>query len=187
MNVHTIEIPKDEALTQLQQYRGLTVEKRRKEDVYFRKLFRMAAEYKLLDVAAALKETGVNEQNQPRLALAKAHWKVVWFDSWWNTFQPMRGHARYKRDIIKLPSNTYPTYGARNNVTIRSAVPFLPPNLRPEDDIENYHILFEVKEWEQYPADPFLLKHVHGWLYAVIGEWELTELERSLLTALQPA
>ena len=52
--------------------------------------------------------------------------------------------------------------------------------------LENYHVLWEVEEWYERrviepPIDPFLLKHIGGTLYAVLAEWDLTELERSVL------
>lgn len=38
---------------------------------------------------------------------------------------------------------------------------------------------------EEMPVDPFLLKHIMGDTYAVIAEWELTELEASLLGSMR--
>jgi hypothetical protein len=63
-------------------------------------------------------------------------------------------------------------------------VPFMPPSVRPKRWLSTYHILFEVERWNTYPADPFLLKHITGWLFVVHAEWDLTELERQLLSGL---
>jgi hypothetical protein len=68
---------------------------------------------------------------------------------------------------------------------LKSAVPHIPANLRPKFKLNNYHILFEVQNWEEYPVDPFLLKRVVGNLFIVIAEWELTELEASLLGSMR--
>jgi len=60
-------------------------------------------------------------------------------------------------------------------------VPPVPPGLRPASAIGNYHVLWEA-EWERVaPADPALLKHIGGDLYAVLAVWDLTELERAVL------
>ena len=46
----------------------------------------------------------------------------------------------------------------------------------------DWHILWEVEKWanQQHNVtpdiDPYLLKHVTGSLYAVIAEWDLTNL-----------
>lgn len=71
-------------------------------------------------------------------------------------------------------------------MTLRSAVPHIPPSIRPEFALSNYHILFEVKEWAVYPVDPFLLRRISGMLFVVEAEWELTELEVMLLSSMQP-
>ena len=63
---------------------------------------------------------------------------------------------------------------------LKSAVPHIPPELRPEHKLENYHILFEAT-WQVYPVDPFLLRRIIGPLFAVVAEWELTALEAELL------
>ena len=67
---------------------------------------------------------------------------------------------------------------------LRTHVPHVPPDVRPRFKLSNYHILFEVKAWEEYNVDPFLLRRIAGHLYVVEAEWELTELEASLLKAL---
>lgn len=66
-------------------------------------------------------------------------------------------------------------------------VPLIPPNLRPKDSLENYHILWDVQgSWfNEPPKDPFLLKHIDGDLFAVIAEWDLTDLEISVLKSLR--
>ena len=63
----------------------------------------------------------------------------------------------------------------------RAMVPLVPPPLRPAHALRNYHVLWEA-DWQQAPpADPALLKHIGGDLYAVLAIWDLTELERAVL------
>jgi hypothetical protein len=48
-------------------------------------------------------------------------------------------------------------------------------------------ILWEVEEWadrrigSRADRDPYLLRHLGGDLWAVLAEWDLTELERAVM------
>jgi len=63
-------------------------------------------------------------------------------------------------------------------------VPYIPPDVRPRFAPINYHILFEVKKWEAYPVDPFLMRRISGMLFIIEGEWELSPLEAELLASM---
>src|SRR5262249_35431596 len=67
-------------------------------------------------------------------------------------------------------------------------VPMVPLDVRPKVGVlEGWHILWEVERWAddeirvQPDIDPYLLKHVTGSFYAVIAEWNLTRLQRSIM------
>lgn len=67
----------------------------------------------------------------------------------------------------------------------RAIVPTIPPPFRPPHNLSGYHILWEA-DWEMAPpADPALLKHLGGDLYAVLAVWDLTELEQAVLGGLR--
>lgn len=182
MNVKTITIDPEIALGKLKEYRNVAIQNRRTEDADFRRLYRAASSGKpILDVSVALKETGVTEKGHPRLALARATWQTVHYFPWRQTFScTSEWHRESKARDIRLPFVDKSWALCRNS--LRTPVPFIPPAIRPQDSLEKYHILFEVPSWEEYSADPFLLRHIAGWLFVVVGEWELTDLERSLLT-----
>jgi hypothetical protein len=87
--------------------------------------------------------------------------------------------------------------GDRNIATRWSAwgamVPVVPPKHRPRPnaDLSKYVLLFEAEEWTwqqppRPPGDPALLKHVGGDIYAVVATWDLTELERLVLSGRRP-
>lgn len=73
-------------------------------------------------------------------------------------------------------------------------VPMLPAEVRPSrGQLKDWFILWEVERWAdrrfrvEPDRDPLLLEHVAGQLYAVLAEWELTDLERAVMAgALRP-
>jgi hypothetical protein len=67
-------------------------------------------------------------------------------------------------------------------------VPMIPADVRPAEGREkDWFVLWEVERWSNEPLlaapdrDPFLLRHVGGDLYAVLAEWNLTDLERAVM------
>lgn len=182
MDVATISVPKEVALAKLSEYAHVRKEQRVSADRELRRLYKWASTHTLINVHQALRETGLNEQGLPKLAFAHANWKTCYWSNFDNYFAPVR-RPRYKSDQIKLPTDTY----HRSSPWMESyaPVPHIPPTIRPDGDLSNYHILFEVKEWKVYPADPFLLKQISGWIFAILGEWDLTDLERSILSGLR--
>ena len=69
-------------------------------------------------------------------------------------------------------------------------VPMVPADVRPETgQLKDWFVLWEVEQWHdnrhtEPPRDPFLLKHIGGTLYAILAEWDLTEVERSIMAEL---
>jgi hypothetical protein len=70
-------------------------------------------------------------------------------------------------------------------------VPIVPPQHRPARGLGERLVLWEVENWEwtsipRPPGDPALLRHVGGDIYAVEAVWDLTELERLVLSGRRP-
>ena len=65
-------------------------------------------------------------------------------------------------------------------VECRARVPMIPPRLRADRALANYHILWEA-EWINPPRDPLLLRHLGKFFYAVLATWDLTPLEQAVL------
>ena len=70
--------------------------------------------------------------------------------------------------------NELPTSG------IRAAVPSIPPHLRP-DRPEKFHILWEAVWEHSPPVDPILLKRITETHFVVVAQWDLTDVEQSVL------
>jgi hypothetical protein len=95
----------------------------------------------------------------------------------------------YPREAI---DPAYPGY--RGSLTSYALVPMVPPDvldeLRAEDrsrQLKHYVTLWEVEAWADQPItatpdiDPYLLKRVADDLFAVVGEWDLTDVERAIM------
>lgn len=137
----------------------------------------------------------------PAIAVARADGKFAWSDGIKpNGSLTILGKRTVstmnRRHRISLPAGTFPE--AEREEPFRShlgwgmegahfnaLIPPVPPLLRPKHHLRNYHVLFEA-DWQRAPGpppgDPALLKHVGGDLYAVLAVWDLTEVERAVLS-----
>lgn len=124
----------------------------------------------------------------PRLAVARADATRVWSQG---VNSEGECEIRTKRNLgpnnrvdrMTLRGLESPPVSA-NWRWVQAIVPIVPPPLRPAVHLRNYHVLWEA-EWSPEPSppyDPALLKHLGGDLYAVVAIWDLTELERAVLS-----
>lgn len=193
MNVTTITIDQEEARRKVRDYAALDA--RTVEDELLIGAYRAAAEgQRLINIQAAFRTTGLNAQGEPRLAMARADWRSCilhphmqigtgWARGAALFTQNRRIDARLRTNCVSLPAQTFDA-DALTHKMLFSPVPHIPPRIRPKTPaLRRYHILFEVV-WQEYPVDPFLLRHIAGSFYAVEAEWELTTLEASLLSSL---
>jgi hypothetical protein len=191
MNVNTIVIPPEMAKAKLDEYRSVVASKRTEEDAVLQSLYKSVVKgARVIDIAEAFKATGLNEYGQPKLAIARADASVVYFaDHTWSLRDPTFSidpdfNVRKTRHHVILPPTTFDPSTVTHK-RLRSAVPHIPPGVRPASKSESYHVLFEVQNWSTYPVDPFLLRRITGYIYVVEAEWELTPLEASLLASIQ--
>lgn len=196
MNVTTMIVSGEEAARKVKVYGSIPEYKRTDEDDALLRVYRAIGKGKrVLDVGRAFRETGLHADGTPKLAIARANTTDVWFhprvawDSWdlrvgAGGFSPYgRWDARLTRMNFVLPAGTWEN-DQLTKLRLRSPVPHIPPACRPAGSIEAYHVLFDA-QWQRYPVDPFLLRRVTGRLFTVEAEWELTELEASLLGAMR--
>jgi hypothetical protein len=160
-------------------------------DKYLKELrglyYHLKEERKIIDIFEAFKFVGLNEKNQPKLAIAKADSKVITFVKQSNK----KGYfSEYKnKDNVCLPDNTFniefPQHPNNRwsfiDERIRTKVPIVPANKLPKGKLKDYYILWEVEDWETLPKDPFLLKRISNNLFVIISSWSLTKLERALM------
>lgn len=191
MNVSTITMPAAAAQAKLDAYRS---QLRRRADAEYEQAAAgyqaLAAGQPLLDLVEVFAETGLDEHGRPRLAIARADRRQVEVT--------VRGRSDLLTFDSRLRHSGQPGRGLRIEVSCRmnrfghyatgySLVPMVPADVRPNADLRKLHILWEVEEWSDRPLlavppyDPYLLRHIAGDLYAVIAEWDLTEIERAIM------
>jgi hypothetical protein len=115
------------------------------------------------------------DQRQIRLQVGSGRWSFM--PAQWLLGNTMRALSRSTLDPRALSS-------APDGYAL---VPMIPPDVRKKRALDAHWILWEVPQWADVmirakpPVDPLLLKHLGGEAYAVVGEWELTEVERAIM------
>lgn len=193
MNVPTIEMDQEQAKAKLKAYRR---ELHHGADEIFKAAAQgyeaLAKGLKLIDIGQAIAQGGTFPDQFPHLAIARADRQVVKCElrRGRTTFDASR-EGRGSSLIVQIAND----YG---NIweTKFTRIPIVPADVMQElramnrsVDLRRYHILWEVEAWYdrnpiEPPVDPFLLLHIGGSLYAVLAEWDLTELERSVMRGL---
>lgn len=129
----------------------------------------------------SIRVAGLNDQGMPRLAIARADQA--------HCFLRTRGpnsvtfeHSRWaRRNKTKNISIDWPSHGVR--LDGEAVVPIIPVHLRPKRAIENYHILWEAEWTKRYPVDPYLLRRFGGDAWLVVAAWDLTDVERAVMSS----
>lgn len=196
MELNTITMPRAEARAAFLSYRRAVKARHDREDEQIMRGYRSLAQGKrvinLLEVVAA---GGEDAAHRPKLAIIRADSKLcfmrrrgdgrVTFATDQSAAQGWGGRVRRDKRI-ELPADTLarvPGWKDYESVDAQAIVPNIPPALRPVHALSGYHILFEA-EWRPVaPRDPALLKHLGGDLWAVLAVWNLTDLERAVLSA----
>lgn len=165
------------------------------DEILSKAFYALSRGRRVLDLGETMRSAGLDEQLRPRLAICRADKRLVRFVYWSYapSFYPggigsphWSKLARRKINMTQLPRRTFEEHWAqswewRQQVRLSARVPSIPPSIRPSRKrLKHYKILWEV-DWEDVPADPILLSPIGGHFYAVVAQWDLTELERSML------
>lgn len=203
MNVDKITMPVEQAKEAWKSYNTLLKKKKEKylQDMKAA-MFELKKGNELLDIYLVMKNVGLTGEFLPKLALARADWVRCVFrkeDTGRGTFQHTEStwdHPKKKDGFVSLPAETFTKHwprakradGTDNAWEIadpfaKTKIPLIPPHLMPDDDLKNYYILWEVDEWQTIPKadDPLLLKRITENLFVIIGAWDVTKLEQSII------
>jgi hypothetical protein len=143
----------------------------------------------------SIRNAGLNEEGLPKLAIARAdqqkcYWHPrtnanephAWFSSanWYGDAEKHNA-SRSKHIRLDWPGLTEPKQKGRWQY--EAIVPLIPVHLRPRRGVENYHILWEAEWTKRYPVDPYLLRRFGGDAWLVVAAWDLTDVERAVMSA----
>jgi hypothetical protein len=196
MNLQELVIDPDEARERLAEYEGLIAAERTAEDVAIAAGYRAAARgLGVIDLDRTIAAGGFHDNSLPRLAIARAGTAVcfAWWDSSSVTYADadnwrVNQGALVNRHSVRVPfaGDDLPDRSRRRSAWSAGSamVPLIPPRFRPRlRRLPGFHILWEVEEWtRQPPRDPALVRHIRGSLWAVHAVWDLTDLERTVLS-----
>lgn len=203
MNVNLISIPKEVAKQEYKSY-AEALKKGKKED-YLEEMkqlnYYLAKGKKVIDIFAAFENTGLNNLKQPKLAVCSATAKECFFEKTRGGGGAFRAYnqgwgvpkAQTRLSVI-LPEKTFEEWEAEEptaqnrfsrikDAVIATKVPIVPAKLLPKYGLENYHIVWEVDQWQvrRAPVDPILAKRITRNLFVVLAIWDLSPLEQALI------
>lgn len=193
MQLSTLEISPDEARERLAEYEGLIADERTAEDKAIAMGYRAAARgLPLIQLSTTVAAGGYTEEGLPKIAVVRAtakecfvRWEypgdVVYADrdDWRVNRGALVGKSSVRVTVANRPERRRSSWHAASTI-----VPIIPPRHRPRlRRLGGFHILWEVEEWTRIPpVDPALIRHVRGDLWAVLATWDLTDLERYVLS-----
>lgn len=179
MDVATMNVSREDALVALAAYK----QHRAQYDACdweIERIYRSIARgRKVISLATALQQTGLDINGRPKLAIARADAISVRCVSHNNYFDFSSSRNRW---CIRVD-----VQGARIATrTAESKVPRIPPQYRPASStLDRYHVLWEAA-WTPVPdRDPYLLRRLSKDAWMVLAAWELTDVELSVMTAHQ--
>jgi hypothetical protein len=154
----------------------------------------------IIKALESIAKAGTNEMGLPKLAIATAVAKACYLERWANGGAGMKSTSnwraksnahQWRASTFTFPPETFPWSWDRKHRVSRSdhqaQLPLIPVHLRPRRGLANYHILWEA-EWEPIPPrDPYLLRRIgKADLWLVVAHWDLTEVERAVLSTRVP-
>lgn len=128
----------------------------------------------------SIRTAGLNAEGFPKLAICRADMPTCWW-------RPRRGACTFGEE--------YPRDKSRKTVRMtwegltddkwraEAVVPLIPIHLRPRRGIQNYYILWEAEWTQRYPVDPYLLRRFGDDAWLVVAAWDLTDVERAVMSS----
>lgn len=200
MDAPIIQISKEKAKELYEDYAEVVLKRKEKYLEDLKKVYlHLSKGHKIIDIYEAFKTSGIREDGEPKLAIARADWKNVFFSKHLGgsgIFDDDGNQWReYVGDVV-LPGGTFPSWKEIKTPTewnperteiekphLKIKVPLIPAHLLPSGALKNYYILFEVEKWDEVPVakDPFLLRRINSNCFLVLAEWDLTEVEQAII------
>lgn len=145
----------------------------------------------VIQALESIKTAGLNAQNLPHLAIARADVKMCNFRGGFSTGGATMWDAKYGTwpprtmsfdRAFRFPNGTFDIQKLTGRDTHEAIVPMIPVHLRPKRALENYHILWEAEWSKKIPVDPMLLRRIgKADMWLVVAAWDLTPIERAAM------
>jgi hypothetical protein len=193
MDLAALQVDKDEAREKLAEYEKAVRASRSAEDEAIAAGYRAAARgLPVISLPRTVAAGGFHDNGLPRIAVVGAEaveccarWdgdSIVFADG---GQRGNRGALVGSHSVrVRIAADDLPGDFRRSWRVGRAMVPLIPPRYRPSPRrLRHCHILWEVEQWAMVaPRDPALLRHIRGDLWAVLAVWDLTDLERMVLS-----
>lgn len=187
MNVEELKISQDKARELWQKYQTHRAYQTSADAEIAAIYKRIARGQTVIRALESIRAAGVDANGLPRLAIARADTSFCyWHTRLGNECQFTNTRSWNHQRKISLKSRTVPINwpGApRINGVHEAVVPLIPVHLRPQRGLANYHILWEAEWTKRYPIDPYLLRRFGGDAWLVVAAWDLTDVERAVMSS----
>lgn len=194
MELPEMAVDPAEVEEKLAEYESVPAEQRTAEDTALRTGYRAARRGRaVISLPRAVAAGGFHDSGLPRLAVVRATATECY--AWWDRsaliyasdeFADNRKALVAKRTVrVPMSGDDLPARRPGSGWNRgRTLVPLVPPACRSYwPGMRSCHILWEVEEWELVaPRDPALIHHLLGDLWEVLSTWNLTDLERAVLS-----
>ena len=148
--------------------------------------FHVAQSRRVLNLQESFVIAGLDQRGWPKLAIEQADHKFTWCRSRSSTivtFGQLDDWHWHRKTSINVLLHGHTLHMNAAPRSLRAVVPTIPPDLMPKGKLERYHILWEAEWTTAAPKDPILLQHLTGDAWLILAQWDLTEVERMVLTA----
>lgn len=208
MDVALITMEEEEAREKLDEYRaGLAL----RDDAEYERLVKayaaLAHGTPLLVLSQVIARAPRDDRGRPRLAIGRADRRQVHyrrernrpfetfdtFNSWRRPPSPAWG-TELAVPVVPEVTPEFPPPIDRQRPWLDAVregyalVPMVPPDVRGRRALNKHFVLWEVERWANQrigaapDRDPYLLQLIGDDLYAVVGEWDLTDVERAIMS-----
>lgn len=194
MNIEQLKMDREQARVIYQKYLEQRAEHRPPDEQITQIYRRICRGETVISALAAIRRAGCTDEQLPRLAIARADMEFVYL------------HVRARAGDVplvcfgergwwlnrRLPASKnigleWPGCPCRTGRVSAAVVPLIPEQLRPRHGLHNYYVLFEAQWGTQCPIDPYLLRRFGPDAWAVIAAWELTEVDRAVMSQRVPS
>lgn len=194
MNAGQLTMTKAEAHERLQHYRRALHDRANEEyEVAAAAYDALAKGTPIIELVHAFTLAPLDEKGRPKMAIARADEKQVkiWSGNGVRDFEPAPArHVSAQRVRTRRIPDPRSSWRHPDGFAL---VPLVPPAILGNRNPAKHWILWEVEQWADQrldaapDRDPLLLRQIRGSLYAVVGQWDLTEVERMVMASRRTA